>query len=205
MINIIQSIRPRFCELIFAKQKLIELRTTIPNIKPPFKVYIYQTKTQWNFTVYPDIANSQGKVIGEYVCDKIYEYLYDEHIGYPTSAHEVDCNFHDCGEGYWITSEDFDKICLSQDELLSYGKGKTLYGYHITELKLYDKPKELFKFFKDGDCDGGPRCKRCPYFEKGNEVVGIEDDCMAPFDTTENIPILYPPQSWCYTKNNMSF
>ena len=33
-------------------------------------------------------------------------------------------------------------MCLSQDEILEYGGTKPLYGWHISALQIYDKPKE---------------------------------------------------------------
>lgn len=31
-------------------------------------------------------------------------------------------------------------MCLNQPELIQYGKGETIYGWHISDLKIYDKP-----------------------------------------------------------------
>ena len=37
------SIRPKWCEKIINGEKAIEVRKTRPNLKTPFKVYIYCT------------------------------------------------------------------------------------------------------------------------------------------------------------------
>ena len=37
-------------------------------------------------------------------------------------------------------------INLNQNELWNYGQGKILYAWHIDDLKVYDKPKELSEF-----------------------------------------------------------
>lgn len=53
------SIRPKWCEKIISGEKTIEVRKTRPKMNPPFKCYIYRSV--------------QGGVIGEFVCDHIFE------------------------------------------------------------------------------------------------------------------------------------
>ena len=69
------SIRPKWCEKIVNGNKTIEVRKTRPKMDTPFKCYIYCTKS--------DDANrlrgSQGKIIGEFTCDRI-DWI--THIGY---------------------------------------------------------------------------------------------------------------------------
>ena len=38
--------------------------------------------------------------------------------------------------------------CLTEEELITYSKGKPLYGWRITDLKIYDKPKKLNEFYR---------------------------------------------------------
>ena len=38
------SVKPKWCELIADGKKTLEVRKTKPNLKPPFKCYIYQSK-----------------------------------------------------------------------------------------------------------------------------------------------------------------
>ncbi|MDF2891223.1 MAG: hypothetical protein K0R80_1590 [Clostridia bacterium] len=57
MKEIVQSIKPKWVNLIFKGQKTRELRKSKPvNIEYPFKVYIYETK--------PGV----GAIVGEYTC-----------------------------------------------------------------------------------------------------------------------------------------
>ena len=45
------SIQPRWCELIAAGEKTMEVRKTRPKLETPFKCYIYQTLPKsgdWN-------------------------------------------------------------------------------------------------------------------------------------------------------------
>lgn len=46
--------------------------------------------------------------------------------------------------GWYIYPQD--ETCLLCDEIAHYGKGKPLYGWHITAPKLFDKPRELSEF-----------------------------------------------------------
>lgn len=138
---ILMSIKPKWCELIFSGDKTIEVRKTAPKLKPPFKVYVYETlgkhkscrkcgKTNCPFVWCYEGA---GAVVGEFVCDKVeenipyYSPMFEEFI-YPCF---------ECGND-----------CLSLEETQKYGKGDTLYGLHITAPKLYDTPKELSEFRK---------------------------------------------------------
>lgn len=135
------SIQPKWVEKIASGEKTIEVRKSKPKLQTPFKCYIYCTKnTPYNPFVdlhYKKdgkfLTFTTGKVIGEFVCDRIDLYYYTELIG---------SNSYD--EGYVIGEG---KHCLSYKEFMDYGKGNDLYGWHITDLKIYDKPKELREFF----------------------------------------------------------
>lgn len=189
---ILQSIKPQYCELIAAGKKTIEVRKTIPNIPTPFKVYIYQTKTVYvsknkdNEFLKPILDNRLGKVIGEYICDEIIEFTVDEY-----SEHS-----------YCISDDELAETCLSKVQLWDYGKGKTLYGYHISNLVIYDKEKELKEFRKPLsimekmiDDDGCWLCDGCPDAKwEGRNLVKCSDPCCS------NRIITRPPQSWCYVE-----
>lgn len=131
------SIQPKWCELIASGRKTIEMRKTKPKIPTPFKCYIYQTKRTWIYNIYSKIADWQQKVIGEFVCDGITEYPYE--------------TFND-GEHFMPYGE-LEKICLDGWELYEYLGIKDGYGWHISNLVIYDKPKELGEFYKPAICD----------------------------------------------------
>ena len=55
--------------------------------------------------------------------------------------------------------------CLSFDEIAEYiGRGNTGSAWHIRDLKIYDKPMELSRFFMPAERDGGwmDRVERAP-------------------------------------------
>lgn len=159
MKSVLISIQPKWCELIASGKKTIEVRKTRPKIETPFKCYIYATKaTKWfrsaimltsdellwlsngkikmcnGFELCADGEDYQcvnGKVIGEFVCDKISE------IWFSPWSH---CEYVSDIENLYKAS------CLNFDEMFSYlGEGGG-YGWHISDLKIYDKPRELSEF-----------------------------------------------------------
>ena len=85
------SIRPKWCEKIASGEKTIEVRKTRPKIDTPFKCYIYCTIGGQDLNIpisqerlmrdYLETGSMKslncplgnGKVIGEFTCDRIYE------------------------------------------------------------------------------------------------------------------------------------
>ena len=165
------SIQPKWVEKIANGEKTIEVRKTMPKLERPFKVYIYCTKGNPTIFESDGLVNGDipyfynGFVVGEFVCDKIDEYKYrlTTYEGTPY-------------KGKYISKEELAKTCLSIGEINDYLNGKNGYAWHISELKIYDKPKELSEFEFPKDNIYLSYRKRNQYF-KG---------------------ITRPPQSWCY-------
>lgn len=201
-IAVLLSIHPKYCQLIADGEKTIEVRKTRPNIDPPFKCLIYCTKehnaddTLWIFgkkardlygaTV--DIAHlcgakdvggaykGNGKVVGEFICDNIDCYT-DEVVN--SSSLEDFCGWNDF---------DLNRACIHPDDLEKYADGNDLYGWHISDLIIYDKPKELTKFLKP--CPHGDvSCFLC---DKSGYNDDMHIDCFNR--------LTRPPQSWCYVE-----
>ena len=174
-------ILPKWCELIASGKKTTEVRKTRPKIETPFKCYIYCTKAKdkasvdgYTFfadelyidyysktltcghTQFEEILN--GKVIGEFICDSI-------EIIKKTDYHP----------NYYFTRLG---TCLEPSEMWEYGKGKQLYAWHISDLVIYDKPKELSDFEKPHEYIYQSYRKRNSFFQG----------------------ITRPPQSWCYVE-----
>lgn len=169
---ILMSIKPEWCDKIFSGEKTIEVRKIAPQLATPFKVYVYETKTGFIEAVRgtcPICAFSRGKVVGEFVCDTVEENIPDYNPAYERFFY----NSFECGED-----------CLTSDEIVAYGKGDPLHGWHITEPKLFDKPKELSEF--------GRYETKLKIDVKGIETI-IERH-------KKFIPLTRPPQSWCYVE-----
>lgn len=194
MKSILMSIRPEWCKKIFDGEKTIEVRKNSPlQVKPPFEVLVYQTKIRFKvrdwqenfqsiiFTPNGGVEEGNGKVIGSFVCDRIDEI-------------EPDLEYY--SDGYDIDDDRLAETCLTREQLREYGKGVTLYGWHITEPKLFDKPRDLSDFYTP-----------CKYYEKGN---GCPEDCAlfdyeGAIDDTDDVcqgkrPIIRPPQSFYYVE-----
>ncbi len=165
MKSVLISIQPKWCELIANGKKTVEVRKTKPKLPTPFKCYIYQTRKTWVYNIYSRIADWQSKVIGEFVCDSITEWCVD-----PQS------------KGYFITMDELALTQLTYEQLHEYGNGQALYGWHISDLVIYDKPKSLRKFKK---CNYPYDCCACGYWDSTYLTCHRE---------------IRPPQSWCYVE-----
>ena len=168
---VLLSIRPEWCRQIAAGKKTVEIRKTRPEMNPPFKCYVYCTKAPkklitWNGVVIPDNPIDRGTqmVVGEFVCDDIRR----------------------IGPEYCVVKEDIESAisgsCLTVPQVkdyagwksgMSYADLKDLYGWHISDLKIYDRPRPLSDFTR----------LRATKF--GYEPVDIER----------------PPQSWFYVED----
>ncbi len=163
---VLMSIQPKWCELIASGKKTVEVRKSQPKIETPFKVYIYQTKKTWIYNIFSKIADWQGKVIGEFICNKI-------------------TDLRDMGG-----SEFFSKSCMTYDDWRNYTNytNHIILAWHISNLVIYDEPKELSEFIKP--CDNNYLyCEVCPMYSE------FENKCY-----NKSLQITRPPQSWCYVK-----
>ena len=108
-----------------------------------------------------------GKVIGEFVCDSIKDFG----MGYDGKYSGID--------------NIYTKSCLDEQEMYDYIGESYGFGWHIFDLVIYDKPKELREFMKpcinDHNCGG--LCKA---------QEPLSDKCMKTMSK--------PPQSWCYVE-----
>ena len=187
MKSILISIKPKWCELTASGKKTIEVRKTRPKCAVPFKCYIYCTKDKgisfWTGKRYAyaddrshnlfDVCGN-GKVIGEFICNKIDRLAVCGYDNRNTELRRVDDNL----TAYDLDYDYLNKCQLSLDNLKKYSNGGGLYGWHISDLVIYDKPKELEDF------------------ASGSSVLAFSK-------TKDGFPwrwsgMTRPPQSWCY-------
>lgn len=194
MKSVLISTRPKLVEKICHKigedetgkaiyEKRIEVRNTAPQ-EVPFKCYIYETKGQYvKFThgAHTKYGYGRGKVIGWFICDRII-----------------------CSQAYFdsqgknhltnVFPDDIKKTCLDEYDLWDYIAGKAVkanqmydgYLWHISDLKIYDKPRELSEFRKP--CDRFLDCCTCRRLVH-NEYMSCDNK------------ITRPPLSWCYVED----
>ena len=90
------------------------------------------------------------------------------------------------------------KSCIPKVELNAYGAtSMRLFAWHISDLVIYEKPKELdeFKMFCKSYYDGD-KCDDCKYFIDGRGYEFDESDCGC----NGAKPIERPPQSWMFVE-----
>ena len=93
-----------------------------------------------------------GKVIGEFLCDEIIE-----------------------DRTYGHNEEFYRAACMSAYDAAAYAMQSPLYGWHISDLRVYDHPRDLWEFT-------GLRQTRFGW---------------------EPVPITRPPQSWRYVEEEL--
>jgi len=139
--DIMISIRPEWVEEITAGRKTTEVRKTRPKQEPPFRCLIYRT--------------NGGGVVGEFICNRIVT----------LSASYKDIERANRGFSF------YEQTRLTDRQIIDYlGNGATGFGWCISKLKIYDKPRP------------------------------ITDFCIHPDRSVNNwkLPLKRPPQSWCY-------
>ena len=172
-IAVLISIRPKWCEKIISGEKKIEVRKTRPKLIPQFKCYIYCTQSAYMLWILKEMERSlhpdkiadvfkaakcggayrgNGKVIGEFLCDQIIE-----------------------DRTYGHNEEFYRAACMSAYDAAAYAMQSPMYGWHISDLRVYDHPRDLWEFTGLRQTKYG----------------------LAPG------PITRPPQSWRYVEEEL--
>lgn len=154
------SIRPEWVAKILSGEKTVEVRKTAPKLETPFKCYIYETQgktnTPWIDEEGHTIFRGRGQVVAEFICDKIIP------IRVFNNGTIQDWN--------WNKLKD---SCVPYDDIVRYiGNNQTGHGWHISELKVYDKPITI-----------------------GSFKVKVTNKVWSFTKKLER-----PPQSWCYVE-----
>lgn len=188
MKSVLISIQPYWVFLIIARlmrwnipqEKTIEVRKDYPKASDWNKVaHIYCSKNRKSFNRIPKdyqpfMEKFLGRVIGEFVCDRIEQIV-------PDYNPVLQKFFY----GYVI---DLTPTCLSEENLHKYAGIEPLYFWHISDLKIYDKPKGLGEFWK---------ADKCPY-NSGNSCTYKYYCFRAGESKSCGEQLTRPPQSWCY-------
>lgn len=137
MKKILISIKPKYVAEILNGNKTIEIRKSFPKCELPCEVYIYCTKGKETLAINPYggyslIPNKyhneyfSGKVVAKFTLNKVDEIENDR---------------------LWETDKYFlERTCLSFGKLACYLSSKKGYAWHIDNLVIFDKPKELKDF-----------------------------------------------------------
>lgn len=145
MADVMLSIRPKWCELIANGEKTVEVRKTRPRQETPFRCFIYCTRPRFEHEDFICLETDKGvrgfhgggAVIGEFVCDKIYRIEAIAPLPWGGS------------KGSWAPFNPND-ACLTVNEIEDYIDGKDGFGWHISNLVIYDNPVPLAEFGEFG-------------------------------------------------------
>ena len=190
------SIQPYWVFLIIArimgwkidKEKTTEVRKNFPKDQDWNRnVKIFCSRDKKSFGKIPKeyqplMERFLGKVIGEFVCDSV------EMVNAGCSDYGIDLFYHDCMTKGCLTESEVDKYFnIPEDKDLRVMKGNG-YAWHISDLTIYDKPKELSEFRKPCPYTDGTYCieNKCEYY---GDWTGV---CRCWVER--------PPQSWCYVE-----
>ena len=166
---ILISINPKWVAKILNGEKTLEIRKTFPKCDLPIDVYIYCTKDK----KYANLINRggflTGMVVAKFTLNKVEEIKFDD-----KQAQE--------------------RACLTEEELFDYlfvntpyhEDMKQGYAWHINNLEIFDKPKELSDFSKLGVN---------AYYEKH---AGTNIGYLEFWNGIYEFKLTTPPQSWCY-------
>lgn len=201
MKEVLISIRPEWCELIVKGLKTDEVRKTKPKLDTPFKGYIYCTKLKkkgenlyqeyWRKEINGlelHYVKLSGKVIGEFICDEITRIAYCGYDNERIELNIVDEN---------LTIKKLDKGFLSRcrlslNNLEKYANGGEVYDWHISDLVLYDEPKDIGEFYKGG---------MLSYDDWLYGIYNGNGGARSSYESYKNaFKLSKAPQSWCYVE-----
>ena len=188
MKSVLRSIKPYWLYLILIGKKTTEVGKNFPKAEDWNKeVFLYCSKDMKSFNRIPEkdrgwMQKYLGKVACRFVCDEI---ILDE------------------------KGENSDLLRfygnLTHDELLQYGKNKTLYGWHISDLVIYDKPREFGEFYTI-DNEAVQKCEnRFQSYYNFTDTGYIKNGFACSYkdqwcDKCKTKPLTRPPQSWMYVE-----
>lgn len=187
MKSIILSIQPYYYyHIVVVKDKKIELRKTIA--KPPFVANLYCSKNMKSFNRIQFrnederqyMLSVMGKVGARFDCNKVTKLDFDW-IAFNGSGTEK----------FLISQNDLIKTCLTQKEIVDYACNNhrssmnSISALHISNLNIYDKPKELRQF----------------RIERTTGFYALPYDVSTYSKIKRLEPITRPPQSWQYVEN----
>ena len=190
---ILASIKPYYYYLIAEEKKKIEVRKmALKNL--PQDIAFYMSKDEKSFAKIPKEFQEKyrkhfGKIGMRVVCDEV-----EEFHEWELSPQGKFADFERERLENFLTA-----ACLSEEEVVRYRENlpyfKPLYGWHISDLKIYDKPKELSEFSKPCPIDTR-NCENCITF--GKPYTWDFDEKTEKIFCTRRLT--RPPQSYMFVE-----
>lgn len=193
MKSILISIKPKWVAKILNGEKTIEIRKTAPKCELPIDVYIYCTKNDnglryWGY-------HMGGRIFAKFTLKKI------ERI-YITPKLQM--------KTFSLSPEKlYESSCLDEEKICDYLTKGNGYTWHISDLQIFDKPRELSDF-KQWKIPYSKRIKWPSWESNYYTALGayvkqhptmLVSEIKKTFD--ESISIKRAPQSWCYVEKTI--
>ena len=180
--SVLLSVRPKWAELILKGEKTLELRRTFPDfVHLPFRVYLYETAgktdTPWMDEDGHMIFKGRGMVVGECMCDEIYDIHWAAMGGY-----------------YYLPPEsggDLRESKVDFQQMREYFGDRDGCGWHLTEVTAYETPRDIGEFRKP--CVNALYCESCAMYNEYRKRCG-----------NASLYFTRPPQSWAYAQRRDS-
>lgn len=156
---ILISIRPEYVVDILNGNKTLELRKSVPKDFNGW-VYIYVTKRKpyirklgenyFTECSVADVNKLNGKIPMRFWFGETYLIQQAFNVyGEPLNQISVYDNKTYGWKAPKEQQEILKQLCLTEQQVLDYGKGKDLYAWHIKKLEIFDNPMELSDFYRN--------------------------------------------------------
>ena len=157
MKQILISIKPKWVAKILRGEKTLEIRKTAPK-ELPCEVFIYCTKNGEQIsrgTLRGVLKPLNGKVVAKFTLNKVDKFFYfdDDEICVPA--------------------------CLDRGSVLDYLGDNDGYAWHISDLEIFNDPKDLEKFD----------------YPNPSGIANVSQSSIKGLPNKK-----HPPQSWCYVE-----
>ena len=189
MIAAMLPIHPKWCRLIASGDKYIEVRKRAPRIPTPYKAYLYCTKQQrWEDALNLPISREEMlrdleingmKCMSKYANERVWA----ECVCFRDDSIVIKCS----DPTLLVNHYEIPGTGLSDFEIMEYlGNGKEGNALWLSDLKVYDRPREITEFRKI--CPNGT-CESCAMYNAHENTCG-----------NAALILRRPPQSWCYVE-----
>ena len=185
MKTILISIKPKYVADIINGKKTIEIRKSMPKCDLPIDVYIYCTKEKdknlymsmfhGNYQVAKNVDHKHhiinGKVVAKFTLNKV------EEIRPLTNLNGA---------------------CISYVDMKKYLNNRRGYAWHIDNLVIFDKPKELSEFYHSFHHNKHERRFANNNVEIDSQYKALRQPIRGGYEYV--YPLTKAPQSWCYVE-----
>jgi predicted transcriptional regulator len=180
MKSILVSIKPEWVAKILNGEKTIEIRKTMPKCDLPIDVYIYCTKdNHYKDSLYE--VDKGGYDVDYYVPSEP-DFILNGKVVAKFTLNKVEEITNRYCKGMLIDS------CLTNHELNNYLGNCVGYAWHISNLVIFDKPKELSEFYKVG------------YGECAEPQGNVREKVIANYNNALKYQLTRVPTNYCYVE-----